>query len=73
MSGTQASSSGSSKTATPTGGPQLSISKEDVELEKMLAREATAFNRQIEVERILKAFKFKYVFMSITLFVTYSR
>ncbi|KAG6853980.1 hypothetical protein C0991_011843 [Blastosporella zonata] len=29
----------------------------DVELEKLLNREATAFNREVEVERILKAFK----------------
>ena len=59
MSGPQASSSSSSKTATPaTASP--APTKEDAELERMLAREATACNREIEVERILKAFKFKY-------------
>ncbi|KAF8071837.1 hypothetical protein FPV67DRAFT_1412529 [Lyophyllum atratum] len=30
----------------------------DAELEKLLSREASAFNREVEVERILKAFKF---------------
>ena len=33
----------------------------DDELEKLLSREASALNREMEVERILKAFKFKYV------------
>jgi DnaJ homolog subfamily C member 8 len=31
----------------------------DKELEKLLSREASAFQRDIEVERILKAFKLK--------------
>ncbi|KAF5382008.1 hypothetical protein D9615_004447 [Tricholomella constricta] len=30
----------------------------DADLEKLLSREASAFNREVEVERILKAFKF---------------
>ena len=29
-------------------------------MDRILAREATAFNREVEVERILKAFKLKY-------------
>lgn len=33
----------------------------DAELEKLLAREASALNRELEVERILKAFKLKCV------------
>lgn len=33
----------------------------DDDLLKLLNREATALNRELEVERILKAFKFKYV------------
>ena len=36
----------------------------DAELEKLLAREASALNRELEVERILKAFKLKYVVLS---------
>ena len=31
------------------------------DIEKLLNREANAFQRELEVERILKAFKFKYV------------
>jgi DnaJ family protein C protein 8 len=31
----------------------------DAELEKLLSREASAFQRELEVERILKAFKLK--------------
>lgn len=33
----------------------------DSDLEKLLNREATALNRELEVERILKAFKLKCV------------
>ena len=36
---------------------------EEVELDRLLNREATAFNRELEVDRILKAFKLKYVFV----------
>jgi hypothetical protein len=32
----------------------------DAELEKLLSREASAFQRELEVERILKAFKLEY-------------
>lgn len=31
----------------------------DVDLEQLLSREASAFQREVEVERILKAFKLK--------------
>jgi DnaJ family protein C protein 8 len=47
MSSTNAAAS-SSKTA------------EELEIEKILNREASAFQRELEVERILKAFKLKY-------------
>ena len=33
---------------------------DDVDIDKLLNREANAFQREIEVERILKAFKLKY-------------
>ena len=33
----------------------------DAELERLLNREASAFQREVEVERILKAFKLKCV------------
>jgi hypothetical protein len=33
----------------------------DAELEKLLSREASAFQRELEVDRILKAFKLKSV------------
>ena len=36
------------------------LSMTDAELEKLLNREATALNRDIECERILGSFKFKY-------------
>ena len=50
----QASSSSAApnKSATPNGG--------DADIDKLLNREATAFQREMEVERILKAFKLKY-------------
>ena len=34
--------------------------QDDLEIDKILNREASAFQREIEVERILKAFKLKY-------------
>ena len=37
------------------------IPADDVDIEKLLSREATAFQRELEVERILKAFKLKCV------------
>ena len=42
-----------SKAATP--------AVDDVDIDKLLNREATAFQREMEVERILKAFKLKCV------------
>jgi DnaJ family protein C protein 8 len=36
--------------------------QEDLDVEKILNREASAFQREVEVERILKAFKLKYAF-----------
>ena len=39
----------------------------DAELEKLLNREASAFQREVEVERILKAFKLKCVVVDCTL------
>jgi hypothetical protein len=41
--------------------PAASSSKIDEDIEKLLNREASAFQREVEVERILKAFKLKYV------------
>lgn len=31
----------------------------DADIERLLSREATAFQREVEVQRILKAFKLK--------------
>lgn len=47
------SSSSSSKPPPPT-------SATDAEIDRLLSREASALQREIEVERILKAFKLKY-------------
>jgi DnaJ family protein C protein 8 len=44
-----------SKSSSTTPGPAIS----DAELEKLLSREASAFQRELEVERILKALKLK--------------
>jgi len=44
-----------SRSASASGGQSAS------DIDKILAREATAFQREVEVERILKAFKLKYV------------
>ncbi|KAF8969208.1 DnaJ-domain-containing protein [Flammula alnicola] len=40
------------------GNAAASSSKEEIDIEKILNREASAFQREVEVERILKAFKF---------------
>ncbi|KAG6813947.1 hypothetical protein H0H92_005202 [Tricholoma furcatifolium] len=53
QSATTISSSSSSK---PSAEP-APTTPNDAELEKLLSREASAFNREVEVERILKAFK----------------
>ena len=39
----------------------------DAELEKLLSREASAFQREVEVDRILKAFKLKSVSLTTNL------
>jgi len=39
--------------------PVTSVQPTDVDLDKILSREANAFQRDVEVERILKAFKLK--------------
>lgn len=39
--------------------PVASTSSGDLDLDKVLNREASAFQRDVEVERILKAFKLK--------------
>lgn len=49
----------SSSSNTPSSSRQGGPSADDIE--KLLSREATAFQREMEVERILKAFKLKYV------------
>lgn len=46
-------SSSKSESSTPT--------VSDADIEKLLSREASAFQRELEVERILKAFKLKCV------------
>ncbi|KJA26410.1 hypothetical protein HYPSUDRAFT_36730 [Hypholoma sublateritium FD-334 SS-4] len=46
----QSASASASKTSSNSG-------KEDLDIEKILNREASAFQREVEVERILKAFK----------------
>ena len=57
MSDSQASSSIDTKTSAPSSSTAPAPS--DVDIEKLLSREATAFQRELEVERILKAFKLK--------------
>lgn len=54
-----------SEASSSTPKPSASSSKPNQpsadDIERLLNREATAFQREIEVERILKAFKLKYV------------
>lgn len=57
----EASSSRDSTTKPPASAPRASGAGTD-DIERLLSREATAFQREVEVERILKAFKLKYVF-----------
>ena len=52
------SSSSTPAEKTPSAAP---TTPDDGEIEKLLNREATAFQREVEVERILKAFKLKCV------------
>ncbi len=51
-------SEASSSNTQATGSSKLAQPKSD-DIERLLNREATAFQREIEVERILKAFKLK--------------
>lgn len=51
------SSSDSTKASTPVTPSEPTVD----EIEKLLNREASAFQREVEVERILKSFKLKYV------------
>jgi DnaJ family protein C protein 8 len=59
MSSAASSSSSKPPSNTPSSAPTPAIS--DAELDRLLSREASAFQREIEVERILKAFKLKWV------------
>jgi hypothetical protein len=56
-------SSSSSKPTAGSGSSTPSLST-DAELDKLLSREASAFQRELEVDRILKAFKLKFVVWS---------
>ncbi|KXN88605.1 J domain-containing protein spf31 [Leucoagaricus sp. SymC.cos] len=57
MSDNLSTSSSSSTAASKAPTPTLSSSKVDDDIEKLLNREASAFQREVEVDRILKAFK----------------
>ncbi len=50
-------SEASTKASTPAARSEPTVD----EIEKLLNREASAFQREVEVERILKSFKLKYV------------
>jgi DnaJ family protein C protein 8 len=50
----------STGTSTPSSS-KTPTSTNDTDIEQLLSREASAFQRELEVERILKAFKLKYV------------
>lgn len=49
-----------SRSAMSSSKPPPPTSAEEAELDKLLSREASALQREVEVERILKAFKLKY-------------
>lgn len=55
------SSSATPASKTPSTSPPTPAPADVAEIEKLLNREANAFQRELEVERILKAFKLKYV------------
>lgn len=66
MSSSANAAAGSSSTASKA---QASPTQVDAELEKLLSREASAFQREVEVERILKAFKLKWaIYVHLTLY-----
>ncbi|KAF8740100.1 hypothetical protein AX14_008728 [Amanita brunnescens Koide BX004] len=52
-----AETSSASRLANPAPSSSNAVAKVDDDLEKLLSREASAFQREVEVERILKAFK----------------
>lgn len=52
-----------SQSETPVSRTPKNPPKDDLDIEKILNREASAFQREVEVERILKAFKLKCVYM----------
>jgi DnaJ homolog subfamily C member 8 len=54
-----AETSSASRLANPAPSSSNAVAKVDDDLEKLLSREASAFQREVEVERILKAFKLK--------------
>lgn len=49
-----------SKPADASSSTSSKPTKDELDIEKILSREASAFQREVEVERILKAFKLKY-------------
>jgi DnaJ homolog subfamily C member 8 len=51
-----------SNTNTPNGSSKPATALSDAELDRLLNREASAIQRELEVDRILTAFKLKYVF-----------
>ena len=53
--------SATASTSKTNGAAAPDLAKVETEVERLLAREATAFQRDVEVERILKAFKLKCV------------
>ena len=53
--------SATASTSKANGAAAPDLAKVETEVERLLAREATAFQRDVEVERILKAFKLKCV------------
>jgi DnaJ family protein C protein 8 len=54
-----AETSSASKPAASVPSSSNASAKPDDDLEKLLSREASAFQREVEVDRILKAFKLK--------------
>lgn len=43
--------------------PSSSKKTQDEDIDKILNREASAFQREVEVDRIFKAFKLKYAYL----------
>jgi DnaJ homolog subfamily C member 8 len=57
-------SKSTSNTNTPADSSTPATALSDAELDRLLNREASAIQRELEVDRILTAFKLKYVFAS---------